>query len=338
MTKVRAMFKVVRPLMVAILVASGLAGGAVGLALAGDGEVPHGVLDPVPLQAEEERCALCHPDIVETWEGGAHHLAFDDELFQSGWESQDFDQTCLECHTTGFVPATGEYVEGGVGCPACHGDSGEDHPPAPMDLDRANETCRNCHTVTYAEFRVSLHEANDMLCTSCHYAHTNGLRFETEVAQCLNCHSHQLDDFAHASHVQARGMTCRNCHGYVEPGTERRPDGQYPSGHDFQENVVACLDCHKDIKLTPLNDGNNGTDGFETGEMAELISSGQEAAVRISELEAYAETLELEARNRSNTGLLEGAAGGLLVGGVMAWLVTRRRPQELDEGEYDWKK
>jgi hypothetical protein len=241
------------------------------------------------------------------------------------WDEQDFDSACLECHTTGYSPATGAYSTEGVSCTACHGEIPADHPASPVDVSIANEACADCHTVTFAEFRASLHEATGLACTSCHYAHTNGLRLEDEVTQCTNCHSHQLDDFAHASHVDA-GLNCRHCHGYVEPGLGAPVDGLAPTGHDFQERVTACLDCHDDFTLSPVNGqiDADSDEAFSPGQAGASFAGGEEAALQIAELETTVETLVLQNRNASAIRLMQGGVGGLVVGTVAVWLVTRR--------------
>lgn len=362
MVNLYRLFKHIRPFMVAIVVLSAVAGGLVGLALADEAaapaepaaeeadapeapaaeapaeeaDAPEAPAAEAPAQEDEgepteaDGCATCHAEVVEAWTGGPHAMAYQDELFQEKWAEQDNDPTCLECHTTGYVPATGEYAQEGVSCTACHGEASEGHPPAPVDTNRANETCQDCHTVTHAEYRVSKHSAIGMECTSCHYAHSNGLRMETEVQQCLNCHNHQLDDFAHASHIDA-GLTCRDCHGYVRPDGEMPIDGQYPTGHDFAESLTACLDCHEDIQLEPLN-GEEVEHQFDSSEVGEIIAGGREAELRILELENIAETLEVQSRNCAGTRVLQGAAGGILIGGVVVLVISQLRPQLKSEG------
>jgi hypothetical protein len=330
MSVLKRLHGAISPLSLSIVFLTTLFGGLTGLALAGDaappaaapeaGEPPQNA--PASQTGEELDCALCHHQVVEVWENSPHHLAFSNEHFQATWEEQDQDPACLECHTTGYSPATGEYVVEGVTCVECHGQVPLDHPQTPADLTVANTVCRECHTVTYAEFRASLHEAAGLQCTSCHYAHENGLRLGDQVSQCLNCHALQLEDFAHDSHVTA-GLECRHCHGYVEPGQEVPPDGLAPTGHDFRESVRACLDCHEDIQLSPVN-GEVG-ESTSRAQTEEAIRSGEEAAMRISELQATVDSLVLQNRNSTALSVAQGGAGGLVVGGIAIWLITRRR-------------
>ena len=324
MTILRRFAEHTRPVAIAVVIAFALAGSLAGLVAAqGAGQPPAHPVGRQPAQTTEpSSCGECHPDVVAAWQGGPHDLAYSKEHFQQGWASQDNDPACLACHTTGYSPVTGKYEAEGVTCKACHGDLPADHPPKPVDLSQANVVCAECHTVTQAEFRASHHAEVGMQCTSCHYAHSNGLRMETELQQCLNCHGTQLGGFvAHTTHIE-NGLSCRDCHGYVRPGLPIPDDGLGPTGHDFQESIIACLDCHEDIRLEAVN-GDAVVQGGETELTAEL--NGQRAALRASQLEAAVQTLILQNRNQTAMHMIEGGVGGLLVGGLLVWLVTRRR-------------
>lgn len=285
---------------------------------------------PVPVSTVEgpsipiTQCTECHPDVVAAWKGGEHAKAYEDPLFQTGWEAQRFDPKCLECHTTGYNRASGEFHAEGVTCEQCHGTTPQEHPPAPVDLNRSSAVCADCHLVTHSELRASAHYAEGLTCTSCHYAHNNGLRLTTEVEQCLNCHENQLNDFAHASHVESN-MTCRDCHGYVDPGAVTPVDGLGPTGHDFQANMSACMDCHEDIELVAVTDPNKPPDGFTSQQTRASIASGQETALRANQLEAVLQTVLLQQRNSVVMAVIEGLVGGLAIGGAVVWIIIRRR-------------
>lgn len=315
----------IRPAFLAVILAFMLAGSMVGLAMAQD---PDDTPDDPPAEAQSQQdpsaCGECHPDVYTAWKDGPHDQAFSNEHFHASWENLNSQESCLDCHTTGFSPATGEYDAEGVRCEACHGEAPADHPPAEVDLNRANTVCGDCHTVTQAEFRASHHSEVGLKCTSCHYAHTNGLRMGTELQQCLNCHGDELGGFvAHTTHIE-NGLSCRDCHGYVQPGQPIPDDGLAPTGHDFQENIVACLNCHEDIRLEAVDgEGEGGPSELAPEELTEL--NGQQAVLRASQLEGAVQTLLVQNRNRSTMNIIEGAAGGLLVGGIVVWLFTRRR-------------
>jgi predicted CXXCH cytochrome family protein len=332
---------------VVVLLAFTVFGGLTGLALAQEPGAPTaapGAADPhagldiaapksqpsvkAVLQQQDpddpsKKCAGCHAEVYDTWVGSPHHEAYSNDKFQQTWESADKDPACLQCHTTNFSPATSTYEAEGISCVECHGEIPADHPATPVNLDIANTVCKDCHTVTFAEFRASLHQDEGLACTSCHYAHENGLRLGDQVSQCTNCHSHQLDDFAHESHVNA-GLVCRNCHGYVDPNQEVPVDGLVPTGHDFRESTHACLECHQNINLTAS--GGTGDGGsFNPGQTEQSSIQGAQAALRISELEAAYKTSVLQNRNANLVGFLEGGVIGLVVGAVVVALYSRRR-------------
>lgn len=326
----------IRPIAIAILAVCLLTGALAGLVMAQEGgDTSEGTGEGAAPRSDVSACGSCHPDVVAAWQGGPHDMAYHDELFQQGWESQNFDPDCLDCHTTGYSPATQEYKAEGVTCEACHGEVPSGHPPAPVDLNVANQVCSGCHPITQAEFRASRHEVAGMLCTSCHYAHTNGLRKDTELQQCLNCHGGQLEGFvAHEAHIES-GLSCRDCHGYVRPGLEIPPDGLGPTGHDFQENIVACLDCHEGIDLQPTNgEALAPEDEAEVAQDAGDIT-GRRATLRATELEAAVRTLTLQSRNETALRLLQGGAGGLVVGAVVVFLVSRRKNGNKSNGGED---
>jgi len=328
MNSLRHLPRWARTAALAVLLACTLAAVTAGLALAADDTAP-------PMQDDGEgddrgefsECAECHPDVTAAWQDGPHDTAFSIEHFQHSWTELNQPQECLACHTTGFSPATGNYQAEGVTCEACHGEVPDGHPPRPVDLNRANQVCAECHTVTQAEFRASAHSEKGLACTTCHYAHDNGLRADTEVAQCLACHGDELDGFvAHTTHLD-NGLSCRDCHGYVTPGHPIPDDGLAPTGHDFQAGIRACLDCHEDIRLEPARVDR----ATEAEPVAQL--DGQRAQLRARQLEAAVETLLLQQRNRTAMNIVQGAAGGLVIGGLVVFLILRRRSASISASD-----
>ncbi len=288
-------------------------------------------------RSDVSRCAACHQDVIDDWQGGPHDNAYHDAVFQEGWDEQDNDPACLDCHTTGFSPATGQYTAEGVSCEACHGVVPNTHPSVPAQLNNASASCANCHTISQAEFRASLHEATGMSCTSCHYAHANGLRLDNELDQCLNCHAGQLEGFvAHETHIE-NGLTCRQCHGYVRVGQEIPPDGLVPTGHDFQEQIVACLDCHEaGVSVEPNPDGTPVGDRTAESELMAAVVTGRDAQLKATELEAIVQTLTLERGNDRALRLLQGMGGGLVLAGIVVFLLTRLKLRaSLNGGDED---
>jgi ssDNA-binding Zn-finger/Zn-ribbon topoisomerase 1 len=71
------------------------------------------------------------------------------------WQERPYAKHCAGCHTTGFEAASGEWVEEGVQCEACHG-PGLDHValagdrshivnPANLTFDEQTAICGQCH-------------------------------------------------------------------------------------------------------------------------------------------------------------------------------------------------
>ncbi|MGF1507122.1 MAG: hypothetical protein GYB64_06710 [Chloroflexi bacterium] len=283
------------------------------------------VVDPI------EDCRACHAEAVDAWSGGPHDLAYENEQFQDWWADQDFDSTCLDCHTTNFTPATGEFTHEGVSCEACHGDIPAEHPEAPVDPELANQACATCHRQTHDEFRVTDHETAGLNCVSCHFAHGGEIRLEDATAQCLNCHGASLEGFHHVSHVEA-GLECRDCHGWIPPDQPIPPTGLAYTGHDLIAELPACMDCHENLDLELVSDNREETAEDELTE--EAILEGQRAILRVQQLEAGIETLILQQRNQQAVSIMTGALGGLILGGLIVGLVSRARvPSTQDEDE-----
>ncbi len=73
----------------------------------------------------------------------------------SGSFSRSWFRYCAGCHTTGFNPYSGTFVETGIGCEACHGpgrshcettDQFEIVNPAKLTPVRRDMVCESCHT------------------------------------------------------------------------------------------------------------------------------------------------------------------------------------------------
>jgi len=132
-------------------------------------------------------CQICHAENYDEWDGTAHSNAFTDEAFQSEWQSQGSPSECLECHTTGYDSASGEYAFEGVTCESCHGAGME------MSIDASSELCGSCHTGEYGKEKYALflegtHANSGVTCGDCHMYDDNH-RFEVESKACATCHT-----------------------------------------------------------------------------------------------------------------------------------------------------
>jgi len=71
------------------------------------------------------------------------------------WREQDWRKNCAGCHVTGYEPEAAAFVEGGIGCEACHG-PGRAHAasggrtgilhPGRIPASRRSMICEACHT------------------------------------------------------------------------------------------------------------------------------------------------------------------------------------------------
>lgn len=308
--------------------------GVMGVVLA---EASDPLQDDPPAQQSPDDCATCHVDVVSDWQDGLHANAYSDPIFQEHWQDQGEPTECLACHTTGFVPFSGEYDHEGVTCAACHGDVPANHPPEPVNIEANAEVCADCHTTTYSEWTQSAHGEQQLGCTTCHNPHPQTLRFDDADALCLNCHDSSVlpaqDDYIHLVHEERQCVDCHWHHAELEDLLAHYDTGNlFPTGHDALVETRACVSCHADISETGAVE-----EGEQIAEELGLTSANplHEAAVRIEELESEVDTLEAQGANTSSLRLAQGFVIGVALGGVLIFLVTRfrRRSSELDELE-----
>jgi len=282
-----------------------------------------------PQPPQRADCAQCHLDIMQGWQTSAHALAFSDPLFQESWSAQQNNPVCLGCHTTGYKASEGTYAHAGVSCEACHGQTPENHPPAPMLVDPGVEVCADCHTTTLQEWKLSGHGEQQLACTTCHKPHPQTLRFETANELCLNCHQdgtaapYEPTTFAHQTHVD---QSCTDCHWFrpdPEDVAEHLVSGNlFPTGHTAHVETTSCTTCHAEEVLT-----SGATE--EAPEMVEpqftSANPALEAEVRIKELESEVDTVKAQAANNSALRVLQGVIVGTALGGIAIFTVMRFR-------------
>lgn len=314
--------------------------GLIGAVLAGSGvyaqdgsptSTPPAPLDATPLapldatpSAPPQSCAECHLDVVAAWETGLHAKAYSDPIFQEMWQEQGQDVTCLECHTTGFNPRTGEFAHEGVTCEACHGQTPAEHPPEPVMINPGVETCETCHATTVNEWEISAHGEQQLACTTCHNPHPQELRFETANALCLNCHDEDArDDYAHLVHTEQQCVECHWFRADLEDLQAHYESGAlFPTGHSGIVETTACIDCHAEITDRDVMDL-----GQDAQTDLELLSEHPllEAQVRIEELEAEVDTARAQGANSSALRMVQGLIVGVVLGGIVVASVARFR-------------
>jgi hypothetical protein len=276
--------------------------------------------------ATSETCAGCHRDIHETWSGTLHSQAFSSPIFQQDWVSQGSSPSCLECHTTGLDPATGEYSEQGVACEACHGPMQQGHPDNPMPVTADYTVCAQCHKTTTDEWQASRHGQINLNCEACHNSHSQEPRAETVNELCTNCHKDTGSSFTHGTHANS-GLSCSDCHMSATSHTDMT-GGLSATGHTFVVGSEACINCHKDTVHT--RDTIVSLSGQQTGEAL----TSEELEKLVSEKDQAIQSLESQNSVRLYTGLIQGSIVGLIIGGVAAWVVSQRiRFVEVEEND-----
>ncbi len=261
-------------------------------------------------------CATCHDEIHETWSGTLHSQAFTSPIFQEDWTRQGSAVSCLECHTTGFDATTGKYAEEGVTCESCHGPFQKGHPQEPMPVTPDYTLCARCHKTTTDEWRASRHGEVNLNCEACHNPHSQAPRAETVNDLCTNCHQDTGSSFTHGTHSNS-GLQCSDCHMSAVSHTDLT-GGLFSTGHTFSVGSEACVNCHKDTVHT--RDSILQVSGQTTGE----APSAEELEKTVQEQEQEIQNLESQSSVRLYTGLIQGAIVGLTMGGVAAWIVSRR--------------
>lgn len=198
--------------------------------------------DPLaPAQSEEPDCGVCHAEIQEVWEQGAHHQATFDPVFVAGWDRASRDPECLQCHTTGFDPETGSFAAEGVTCQACHGEYKEGHPNEPMEISRSPEMCGQCHTETHFEWQASTHREVQLACSGCHDPHRTEILADDSSQLCGRCHQSRSDGFDHTAH-SLEGLTCGDCH--LDDIEGELGSGHATRDHSFNVRLTTCNKCH----------------------------------------------------------------------------------------------
>ena len=293
--------------------------------------------DDPPTPTALPECQECHLDVTNLWSHSPHAHAYDDPDFVEQWSALGEPRECLLCHTTNYRQTTGEFTAEGVECEACHGESIEGHPPAPVPIRADTEYCGGCHTTTLGEWRLTGHAGSDVGCKDCHDPHSQQALFEDPDDMCLNCHQEEMGDYLEDLHVQ-KDIGCVDCHALVIPPEVPPEDGIVPTGHSFTITPATCVACHTDALHAGFS-----LPGYENGPMIE--SAGDVEAVTVSEelapapveeisLEQQVETLEAARASDRISSLFQGAVIGLTLGGATAWVVAsnlRRRSENTDE-------
>lgn len=272
------------------------------------------------------KCRMCHKDEYEQWQNSPHALAFSDS-FQAIWKELDSDPACLACHVTGSDTELGTFSYPGVTCESCHGKMSKGHnkKDAEMPLPVTSDVCRDCHTKTYQEWKLSQHGQNGIRCFDCHGVHEQSMRSRGGDQLCGACHSQRLEDFAHATH-QLEGLHCNSCHMPVTGECIGCIEGAGAPGHNLHVGTEVCGRCHADMVHSSsqlpemreqLMEANRG----------QYLTGGKDALELYEEVRTLTWMLD-SARNKLWTVSILGLLVGLLLGWLFGWYFLHKRKSQ----------
>lgn len=167
-----------------------------------------------------DTCATCHEDLAKGLERTPHYKM----KFQS--HAKDAATGCESCHGPGAA-----HVDGG-------GDVTKIVSFKKLTTKQASDRCLSCHASNeHANFARSVHQGNDVGCTSCHSPH-------------------HAQDRKGMLLVKDQPELCFSCH------TEQRAEFSKPYRHRVAQGLVECIDCHnehggnvsKQLRSTANND------------------------------------------------------------------------------------
>jgi predicted CXXCH cytochrome family protein len=186
-------------------------------------------------------CQSCHADTYGDWSQSMHGRATDNRAFLLEWKKEGSPQACMNCHTTGFDPLTGEWAADGITCDVCHEPAPEDHPLQVMPTKATGEECGTCHVDTHDQWQVSGHGENELSCVNCHNPHTTEIKASDSQALCRTCHTEETHFYEFTAHA-GEGLLCIDCH--LRPTDASIGEGHGERIHTFDVDLRSCTQCH----------------------------------------------------------------------------------------------
>lgn len=230
---------------------------------------------------------------------------------QAAASAQSAD-TCKTCHKTQFdLWSTSKHGSVPIDCEACHRLIGAgSHPEASYSIPSQELTCETCHADKAAEWKSSRHGEINLGCTTCHEVHSQKMKvLDNKQLICANCHKKQFEE-AHDSTHAAAGLSCENCH-----------LGKF-SDHSFKANITSCETCHTDLHKANRLIAAGVT--VEPVTPADPAAATPEATVEPTPAEPQTESTTANGGVNLPSWLL--LAAGLLVGGVVSWVIFGKDP------------
>lgn len=252
-------------------------------------------------------CEDCHHEEFRDWQDSPHANASLNDPFLRDFADQGRPNYCFNCHGSGYDPQTGAHAYEGVVCSSCHQATGTtEHPPAPVDISKASDSCAKCHSgahaPTYDEWLVSSHNTAGIDCVDCHTPHNNGLILGDVNTTCGDCHQEAIEDEVHMS----EDMTCVECH--MKRRTTEEGTHVIATGHTMAIDPGICSDCHGNTHLLSVRDKNRSPEEIN----------------QIEALEDQVVELEDQAEKDRNSGLVGGAVGAAVLMGALFVLIRLR--------------
>jgi hypothetical protein len=172
------------------------------------------------------------------------------------WQDRPYTQYCAGCHTTGFEATSGQWVEDGVQCEACHG-PGLEHValagdrahivnPAVLTFNQQTEICGQCHlrgqnpTGEY-DFPTDYQPGGPLTLDETFIPTTDETAFWPDGS--ARRHHQEYQDWKLSDH--AGGVACVFCHVSHSRG-ETRYQTRFVGNH-------RCVICHEDRKDLALH-------------------------------------------------------------------------------------
>ena len=238
-------------------------------------EIPQGLTS-----LKAETCGACHQEIYAEWRTTMHAAAYTDPFFQAYWRKDEYEWSCLTCHTplenqlkqritqfknddfsqpqfvanSRFDP---ELQQEGITCAACHLRDGILYGPYPADQLNAP------HPVAFDERFLS-----ESLCLDCHEVPAKPFSF----LQSGVCGTGE--EWVNGPYIK-KGYKCQTCHmpEITRPltvGQKNRKNGQHlwRGGHSPEQVAKALtISAKRQDKTIQIDITNSGAGhNFPTGD------------------------------------------------------------------------